>query len=89
MDMQQIESVTHGIETVKTAEKLPYVVAVKHTNQSKSWRSKINILNDPNTLTYHRDDKDSIKRVWQTMIRQFELDVKLERRFLDCIESKV
>lgn len=85
-----IESTKHCIDSIQHIEgKFPYIVALKEPYQLKSWHSKINILNDPNTLTYNPDDKTSIKRVWQTMILRFKLEAELEQRFLDCIEWKV
>jgi len=89
IDLNRVESVKHAIDTLKFLYDFPQIIAVRQSDQRKSWHSKINILNDPNTLTYHPNDKDSIKHVWQMMIRRFELDAELERRFLDCIDSKV
>lgn len=90
IDSEKVLSIIHGTNVLEHVDShIPYVVAVKRTEPSKSWQHEFPILNHENTLTYHPNDKESIKQVWLEMIRHFELDSSLEKRFLDCLESKI
>ncbi|GEM_PF-3360780 len=90
IQLDDIESVKHAMDAVRYVQNLmPYTIVTWANASTKSWHSKVNILNDANTLTYNPEDKASIKNVWKTIIRRFELGAELEQRFLDCIESKV